>query len=108
MIDYTKLKRKIWGKWACWDIGNYHCTITDDPDATAQEWLASRMGIPALRLKNILNNQAEFSGEEIEKACAVLEIPAEFISVYFFTVMSTPTNKKIISDRDNVIKVNFA
>ena len=46
---------------------------------------AEALGMTASSLSLKLNNKAQFSQYEIFNACALLEINAEDISIYFFT-----------------------
>lgn len=51
-----------------------------------QEQFAKDMGISKSGLSAKLNNRRDFSGDEIMKACRLLEIPAAEIPLYFFKV----------------------
>lgn len=49
-----------------------------------QDCFASKLGMGRVSLSQRLNNTLEFSQCEIERACTLLEIAPEEISVYFF------------------------
>lgn len=49
-----------------------------------QNNFAAELGIGRVSLSQRLNNQAEFSQDEIYKACEILHIAKEDIPVYFF------------------------
>ena len=49
-----------------------------------QEAFAKAMGISTVSLSAKLNNTAAFTQPEINKACELLNIPVEYIAVYFF------------------------
>lgn len=68
--DYKKLRGKI-------------KEICDTQDAFAE-----KMGIGRVTLSKRINNQAEFSQNEIFKACDILQISKEEIPTYFFTLKS--------------------
>lgn len=46
---------------------------------------AKALGISSVTLSAKLNNQVQFTQYEMKKACELLEIPLEFLPVYFFT-----------------------
>lgn len=50
-----------------------------------QDSFAEKLGIGRVSLNLRLNNKAEFSQEEIFKACEILRVPIEDIPAYFFT-----------------------
>ena len=66
--DYNKLRGKI--KEVC----------------GTQDSFSQKLGIGRVSLSQRLNNQLEFSQDEIFKACDILCIPREDIPVYFFTL----------------------
>jgi hypothetical protein len=49
------------------------------------ERFAMALGISAVSLSGKLNNQVGWKQKEIVKICELLDIPTEFIPVYFFT-----------------------
>ena len=49
-----------------------------------QASFARSMGLSEGALSHRLNGHTEWTAEEIKKACALLEIPAEEIPLYFF------------------------
>lgn len=51
-----------------------------------QDKFSEQLGIGRTSLSQRLNNQLEFSQEEMLKSCDILEISREDIPVYFFTV----------------------
>lgn len=51
-----------------------------------QTEFAKQLGIGRTTLNSKLNNLTEFTQKEIQKACELLGINKEEISVYFFTV----------------------
>lgn len=67
--DYRKLRGRIKEKCGTQDI------------------LAKKIGIGRVTLSQRLNNQSEFSQDEIYKSCDVLEINKEDIPIYFFTLL---------------------
>lgn len=67
--DYRKLRGRIKEKCGTQDI------------------FAEKIGIGRVTLSQRLNNQSEFSQDEIYKSCDVLEINKEDIPIYFFTLM---------------------
>lgn len=67
--DYSKLRGKIKEKCGTQDV------------------FAKKIGIGRVSLSQRLNNQSEFSQEEIFSACQVLDISKENIPIYFFTPM---------------------
>lgn len=50
-----------------------------------QDTFAERLGIGRVSLSQRLNNQLEFSQEEMFKSCEILAICLEDIRAYFFT-----------------------
>lgn len=66
--DYNKLRGKI--KEIC----------------GTQDQFAEAIGLGRVSLSQRLNNQLEFSQDEIFKSCRVLSIDHEDIPVYFFTL----------------------
>ena len=50
-----------------------------------QDAFAKELKIGRVSLSQRLNNQLEFTQDEIYKACSILRIPSEEISSYFFT-----------------------
>ena len=52
-----------------------------------QNDFSEKLGIGRVSLSQRLNNQLEFTQEEIYKACDILSIPMEEIPEYFFTLM---------------------
>lgn len=67
--DYRKLRGRIKEKCGTQDI------------------FAEKIGIGRVTLSQRLNNQSEFSQDEIYKSCDVLEINKEDIPIYFFTLV---------------------
>lgn len=67
MFDYSKLKGKIKEVFG------------------TQEAFAKAMGLSGVSLSSKLNNVTQFTQVEINRACELLSIPVEYISVYFFT-----------------------
>lgn len=67
--DYRKLRGKI----------KEVCGTQDD--------FAEKIGVGRVTLSQRLNNQSEFSQDEIYKACGILGIGNEEIPVYFFTIL---------------------
>lgn len=65
--DYRKLRGKI--KEVC----------------STQDNFSEKLGIGRVSLSQRLNNQLEFSQDEIFKSCEILGIAANDIPVYFFT-----------------------
>ena len=51
-----------------------------------QDEFAKRIGIGRVSLSQRLNNQLEFSQDEIFKTCEILSIDNEEITSYFFTL----------------------
>lgn len=51
-----------------------------------QDVFSEKLGIGRVSLSQRLNNQLEFSQDEMLKACDILNISREEIPVYFFTV----------------------
>lgn len=51
-----------------------------------QDVFSEKLGIGRVSLSQRLNNQLEFTQEEMYKACNILSIPMEDISDYFFTL----------------------
>lgn len=51
-----------------------------------QDAFSEKLGIGRVSLSQRLNNQLEFSQDEMLKACDILKIPMEDIPVYFFTI----------------------
>lgn len=66
MWDYSKLRGRI--KEIC----------------VTQDSFAKMLGIGRVSLSQRLNNQLEFSQDEIFKACSILNINVKEISEYFF------------------------
>lgn len=66
--DYSKLRGKIKEK------------------CGTQDAFSERLGIGRVSLSQRLNNQLEFSQDEMLKACDILEISMEDIPKYFFTL----------------------
>lgn len=50
-----------------------------------QDAFAERLGIGRVSLSQRLNNQLEFSQDEIFEACNILDIDLSEVSTYFFT-----------------------
>lgn len=67
-FDYNKLRGKI------------------KENFSTQDAFAEQLGIGRVSLSQRLNNQLEFSQDEIFKACSILKIPDSEISAYFFTL----------------------
>lgn len=65
--DYSKLRGKI----------RERCSTQDS--------FAEKIGMGRVSLSQRLNNQLEFSQDEIFRSCDILEIGREEIPVYFFT-----------------------
>lgn len=51
-----------------------------------QDKFSSELGIGRVSLSQRLNNQLEFTQDEIFKACDILKIQKEEISTYFFSL----------------------
>lgn len=51
-----------------------------------QDNFAIALGIGRVSLSQRLNNLLDFSQEEIQKSCELLDIKHEELSVYFFTI----------------------
>lgn len=51
-----------------------------------QDVFSERIGIGRVSLSQRLNNQLEFTQEEIYKSCEVLGIPIADVSAFFFTL----------------------
>lgn len=66
-FDYSRLKGRIKEKFG------------------TQVAFAKALGISNASLSSKLNNIVGFTQSEITKTCELLEIPSEYISVYFFT-----------------------
>ncbi len=66
--DYRKLRGKI--KEVC----------------GTQDAFSEKLGIGRVSLSQRLNNQLEFSQDEIFKTCDILDIPRGDIPLYFFTL----------------------
>lgn len=66
--DYRKLRGKI--KEVC----------------GTQDQFSKKLGIGRVSLSQRLNNQLEFSQDEMLKTCDILEIERAEIPVYFFTI----------------------
>lgn len=66
MYDYSKLRGRIKEKFG------------------TQDAFADAIGIGRVSLSKRLNNQLEFSQEEMKKAAASLMLPVEEIPAYFF------------------------
>ena len=56
-----------------------------------QDMFAEELGIGRVSLSQRLNNLLEFTQQEIFKACKLLGIPLEEISIYFFCTDSSET-----------------
>ncbi len=67
MFDYSKLRGRIREKFST--------------EAT----FAEKMELSSPTLSSKLNNKVPWTDKEIMKACSLLDIPSEFIPVYFFT-----------------------
>lgn len=52
-----------------------------------QDTFANMLGIGRVSLSMRLNNKIEFTQEEIYKACEILGIDLEDISIYFFALI---------------------
>ena len=52
-----------------------------------QDIFAEKIGVGRVTLSQRLNNQSEFSQDEIYRACEVLNLEKEEIPVYFFAIM---------------------
>jgi transcriptional regulator with XRE-family HTH domain len=68
MWDYSKLRGRIREK------------------CGTQDQYAKELGIGRVSLSQRLNNQLEFSQDEIFKTCEILEIDQSEIPTYFFTI----------------------
>lgn len=67
LFNYSKLKGKIREKF-----------IT-------QSAFAKELGISSVSLSAKLNNRVEFSQTEMDKSCELLEVPKDFIPIFFYT-----------------------
>lgn len=65
-LDYSKLRGRIVEKYG------------------AQSAFSSALGISEGTLSSRMTNKSYFTGEEIVKACVLLEIPLNDVSDYFF------------------------
>lgn len=52
-----------------------------------QDVFANKLGIGRVSLSKRLNNQIEFTQEEIYNTCEILGIKLDEISLYFFTLL---------------------
>lgn len=52
-----------------------------------QDVFAEKLGIGRVTLSQRLNNQSEFSQDEIYRTCDILNIEKKEIPLYFFTLM---------------------
>lgn len=68
----------------CWDYRKLLGRIAEK--CGTQRDFAEKLGISEMMLSKKLNNQSQWKQLEMEKACEVLEIPKEEVSLYFFTV----------------------
>lgn len=50
-----------------------------------QEEFARAMGMSPVTLSKRLNNQVDWSREEMDRACELLGVPLEEVPLYFFT-----------------------
>lgn len=64
-----------------------------------QDAFAEKLGIGRVSLNLRLNNKAEFSQEEIFKACEILGIAIKDIPAYFFTKLNTKGGDSMASLR---------
>lgn len=69
MWDYSKLRGRIREK------------------CGTQDQYAKELGIGRVSLSQRLNNQLEFSQDEIFKTCEILDIDQSEIPTYFFTIV---------------------
>lgn len=67
LFDYSRLRGRIKEK------------------CDTQDIFAKRMGIGKVSLSKRLNNQLDFSQDEMFKACNILDIEMNEIPIYFFT-----------------------
>ncbi len=67
MFDYSKLRGKIKEKFK------------------TESRFAKELGISTVSLSAKLNNKVEFSQGEMVKCCDLLEIPKEYLPVFFYT-----------------------
>lgn len=66
-FNYSKLRGKIKEKF------------------TTQSAFAKELGISSVSLSAKLNNRVEFSQMEMDRCCELLEIPKDFIPIFFYT-----------------------
>ena len=61
-----------------------------------QEAFAEALGISKTSLSKKLNGSVYFTQDEINRSCELLNIPKEFIPVYFFTPKVKQTEPKAV------------
>lgn len=67
MFDYSKLRGRIREK------------------MKSEAAFAEAMGLSSVSMSAKLNSKVPWTDKEIKKACELLDIPSEFIPVYFFS-----------------------
>ena len=70
-----------------------------------QEAFAEKLGIGRVSLSQRLNNQLEFSQDEIFKSCEILKIDFSELPAYFFTTNVYQTKQESIQKRKRRIAV---
>lgn len=86
-VQKTERKRREGGAKMAWNYNKLRGKIKEV--CGTQDVFAEKIGIGRVSLSQRLNNQLEFSQEEIFIACDVLKIPNEDISSYFFCLDSS-------------------
>ena len=61
-----------------------------------QEAFAEALGISKTSLSKKLNGSVYFTQDEMNRSCELLNIPKEFIPVYFFTPKVKQTEPKVV------------
>ena len=61
-----------------------------------QEAFAEALGISKTSLSKKLNGSVYFTQDEMNRSCELLNIPKEFIPVYFFTPKGKQTEPKAV------------
>lgn len=119
LFDYRRLDHKIYTHYVNIELDSGLFTKDSKEFVSkAYGWLSAATKISLNRLQKVMNNQAYFEDTEIVGICEALDIPFEFIPVYFFT--EHDLNKdlahfdfykpraKVKAVQDNIISVSFA
>lgn len=85
--QFRKLNQKKGEKTLIWDYSKLRGKIREI--CGTQDSFAEKLGIGRVSLSQRLNNQLEFSQDEIFKACEILGIKNEELSLYFFCLNSS-------------------